>query len=339
MLFKLHSSQDSTFSKVKRVTFSKIGWKEKDFERLLSNNIGEFISSNNLMTIFCERSRQEEPDIMALDAEGDLYIFELKRWEGKQENLLQVLRYGQMFGKSKYDDLAELYRKYQHNSDADLYGDFQAYFDKAIPKEKYNQKQHFVIVTNGLDQATVESILYWKDCGLQIDAIIYWIFEINGEYYLEMSPYSQIEGFLDYETNFYLLNTNNRYGSEYTDQMLTAHKAAAYAPGWREKIQRFQKGDLVFLYKSGTGIVAYGYADGVLNKCTCDGIADYEYNMHLKPFVDIHAFPISPSEMKVIANYGFTFLQTLVSMPEDAAKALKAEADKRAKLVKTNRSK
>ena len=49
------------------------------------------------MTIFTERKGKEEPDILALDKNGDLYIFELKRWGSDQENLLQVLRYGQLF--------------------------------------------------------------------------------------------------------------------------------------------------------------------------------------------------------------------------------------------------
>ena len=336
MLYKLHSDRKSTFNKVKRVSFAEIGWKEKDLEKLLSENIGGFISSNNLMTVFCERSRQEEPDIMALDAVGDLYIFELKRWEGRQENLLQVLRYGQLFGKSTYDDLAELYRKYQKNLNADLSTDFERYFGKKIAKENYNHKQHFVIVTNGLDQTTVESIIYWKECGLLIDAIIYWVFEINGEHYLEMNPYSQIEGFLDYETRYYMLNTNERYGSEYSNQMLSEHKAAAYAPGWREKIQKFQKGDLVFLYKNAVGIVAYGYADGNLNKCACDGESDpeYEYNMKLDPFVDIQSSPISASEMKQIAGCGFQFRQTLCSLTAEAAEKLKKETDRRAKHAK-----
>ena len=33
--------------------------------------------------------------------------------------------------------------------------------------------------------------------------------------------------------------------------MIKEHKAAAYYPGWREKIEKLQKGDTVFLYKSG----------------------------------------------------------------------------------------
>lgn len=322
MLYRLNSNQHrETYQKVKRVTLAEIGWKEKDLESLISNNISDFISSNDLMTIFTERSRQEEPDIMALDNQGDLYIFELKRWSGKQENLLQVLRYGQLFGRSNYDDLNSLYQKYQKNPDASLLRDFEQYFNKSISEENINQKQHFLILTNGMDQATVESIIYWKSCGLNIDAIIYWVFEINGAYYIEFNMYAKTEDFLEYENNCYVLNTNLKSGTQYTEEMLKEHKAAAYYPGWREKIQKFQKGDIVFLYKSGVGIVAYGYANGILNKKACDGHPDYEYYMHLDNFV-IFTAPISASQMKEITGYGFNFRQTLFSISEEAAKKI-----------------
>lgn len=55
------------------------------------------------------RQWQEEPDLMAIDENGDLWIFELKAWESRQSNLLQALRYGQKYGQYDYDDLDEIY--------------------------------------------------------------------------------------------------------------------------------------------------------------------------------------------------------------------------------------
>lgn len=49
----------------------------------------------------------------------------------------------------------------------------------------------------------------------------------------------------------------------------------------------YQKGDIVFLYKSGIGIIAYGYASGILNKKACDGYPEYEYSMSLDNFVKL----------------------------------------------------
>lgn len=332
MLYKLnHSDNRHEYQKVKRVALADLGWKEKDLERLMSHNIQDFISSNDLMTIFTERSRQEEPDIMALDRHGDLYIFELKRWSGQQENLLQVLRYGQLFGRSNYDDLNDMYRKYMKNPDVNLDIDFQNYFSiEELSRETFNQKQHFLIVTNGLDQATVESVIYWKSCGLNIDAIVYWVFEIEGEYYIEFNTYSQIENYLEYENNCYVVNTNSKTDPKYTEDMIKEKKAAAYWPGWREKIAKLQKGDIVFLYKSGTGIVAYGKADGKLNKCECDGYEDYEYNMHLDDFVVLKD-PISAAEMKEITDCGYNFRQTLFSISQSSADKIIAYVNKHSK--------
>ena len=89
MLYKLDQNKRD-YSKAKRVTLVDIGWKELDLQRLMSSHIQDFIYSNDLLTIFNERLRQEEPDILAIDRNGDLYILELKRWSSDRENLLQV---------------------------------------------------------------------------------------------------------------------------------------------------------------------------------------------------------------------------------------------------------
>ena len=58
MLYKLNQFRNKEkYTKVKRVTLADIGWKEKNLENLISNNIQDFISSNDLMPIFTERVR------------------------------------------------------------------------------------------------------------------------------------------------------------------------------------------------------------------------------------------------------------------------------------------
>jgi len=286
------------------------------------------------MTIFNERPRQEEPDILALDKNGDLYIFELKRWSSHQENLLQVLRYGQLYGNSNYDELNEMFKKYRKNDDSEveLYEIHKQYFDLSdssrLSKEQFNRKQHFLVVTNGLDQKTVEAIVYWKNNGLNIDTIVYWVFEIKGEYFIEFNMYSPIEGFLEYESNTYILNTNYSNNEKHTEEMLKEHKAAAYYPGWREKIEKFQKGDTVFLYKSGTGVIAYGVATGKLEMQDCDGHHNYEYYMKLDKFKKLKK-PFVASEMKAIANQGFNFRQTMFSISEESRDLLIKEIKKK----------
>lgn len=333
MLYKL-DTKAKDYTKVNRVTLSSLGWKELDLQELLSNHIQDLISTSELMTIFNERPRQEEPDILALDRNGDLYIFELKSWGSHQENLLQVLRYGQLYGNSNYDELNEMFRKYRKNNDSEpeLYEIHKQYFDLSdssrLSKEEFNRKQHFLIVTNGLDQKTVEAIVYWKKNGLNMDAIVYWVFEINGEYFIEFNMYSPIEGFLEYESNTYILNTNYSNNEQHTEDMLREYKAAAYYPGWREKIEKLQKGDTVFLYKSGTGIIAFGIATGKLEMQDCDGHHNYEYYMKLEKFKKLKK-PFAASEMKAVANQGFNFRQTMFSISEESRDLLIKEIKKK----------
>ena len=311
MLYKLIDKGDC--EKVKRTTLAEIGWLEKDLEDLISKNIDDLIYSNDLMAIFTERRGQEEPDIIALDSVGELYIFELKRWSSNKENLLQVLRYGQLFGGSNYDALNDLYKKY-NPAGGELTDAHTKHFDLSdsskLSLADFNKKQHFIIVTNGVDQETLEAISYWKGNGLNIDAIVYWVYKLNGESFIEFDMYSPVEGFISYESNSFVVNTSNNA------EMVAEHKAAAYYPGWREKIQRLQKGDYVFLYQSGQGIVAYGIADGILRKKDCDGHKDYEYYMNLDNFKKLSK-PITANEMKELAKKGFPFPQTMYTISDN----------------------
>lgn len=326
MLYQLKkNAQDCT--RVRRVTLSDAGWSEKDLEVMVNKRIQEIIYSNELMTIFTERQWQEEPDILALDRKGDLYIFELKKWGSHQENLLQVLRYGQLFGGSSYDDLNDLYRKHPA-SGGDLYEAHKEYFglddNSRVLREEFNQRQHFVVMTNGLDQKTVEGILYWKKNGLNIDAIIYWVYEMGGEYYIEFDMYSPVEGFLSYESSNYVLNTDYSGTPAHHEDMLREQKAAAYIHGWKEKIDKLQKGDMVFLYQSGRGIVAYGRASGVLETAPCGDEPDGEHFQRLTSFKQLKT-PMPASEMKKTANQGFPFRTTMFSVSDESRDKLLEE--------------
>ena len=330
MLYKLtKNGETATREVLRRTTLEKAGWKEKDLENMISQNLDDFISDGELLTIFTERRGQEAPDIMALDRNGELYIFELKRWSGKKENLLQVLRYGQIFGRSTYDELNELYQKANKGVELAEVHKEKFCLENPLPLESYNSKQHFVVVTDGTDNATLEAINYWQGCGLDISTLIYYVYKIDNEYYFEVKKYSTTD-YDEYDNNCYILNTDYGSSPEHHKAMLTERKAAAYHPGWRENIARLQKGDCVFLYQVGVGIVAYGYADGELRKAECDGFKDYEYYMHLSGF-DSAFTPISASEIKNVTGVSFYFGRTMFSISDENAnaiiKAIKAQRE------------
>src|SRR5690625_5068139 len=98
LLYYLDKQNKKNIRMVERTSLADIGWKEIDLEEVLISNMDRMLDEENLMPIFSQRSFQEEPDIMALDKKGILYILELKRDKSNEKNLLQVLRYGQIYG-------------------------------------------------------------------------------------------------------------------------------------------------------------------------------------------------------------------------------------------------
>lgn len=318
MLFKFDEKQMKVKEKVKRVTLAEIGATEKDLENIISENIDSIIYSNDLMHIFSEKKGQEAPDIMALDKNGNLYIFELKRWGAKSENLLQVLRYAQMYGSDDYDDLNEMFRKNRKNDSLELFSIHQQYFDLLNPLEKidFNKEQHLVLVVNGMDYSTIESISYWKRSGLKIYALVYWLFEINKEYFIEFNMFSPVAGYIETDSSGYIANTNLSYSSTDSDDMIKNRKVSAYG-GHCYKINQIQKGDTVFLYENGTGIIAYGKASGKVEIIKSND----EYFQKLNEFVKL-ATPLNYASLNKICERRVGVRGTLISLGQDEPKKI-----------------
>lgn len=79
-------------------TLKDFGLKERDLQNILFDSLDRLLADDELVLVSQSYPGREEPDLLALDAEGRLYIFGLKAWESHSENLLQALRYGQIFG-------------------------------------------------------------------------------------------------------------------------------------------------------------------------------------------------------------------------------------------------
>jgi hypothetical protein len=90
--------------------------------------------------------------------------------ESQSVNILQVLRYGQIYGSYKYSDLDSLYRKTGAPSQA-LKSAHLAKFEVELQEKDFNRKQVFVVMTNGVDYRTREAIKYWRSTGLEGQAV------------------------------------------------------------------------------------------------------------------------------------------------------------------------
>lgn len=302
------------------------GLDERGLQDILFRSLDRLFPDDELVLLMQSRRWQEEPDLMAVDKDGNLYIFELKAWESQSANLLQVLRYGQMYGSSKYADLDELYRKAGESSQS-LKNAHLAKFEVELREEEFNRRQVFVVMTNGLDYRTREAIQYWRTAGIDVRPWVYRVYAGEPkEMLLEISafrvgdnPYEDLSG------GYYILNTNIRNDEGDHKDMLANRKAAAYFDPWKFKIERLKKGDVIFLYQSGVGIVAVGEADGRLQKRPYHEKADHkdeEYFMKLRHFEPI-APPLKAAEIKRITGIDHRFMSVMFGLDTDSGKKIR----------------
>lgn len=320
MIFRLNKS-DYNIYRLQRNRLFEIGWKEEHFQKLLFTNLEKVLQDEELLLIMQSRKWQEEPDLMAIDSKGDLYIFELKAWESQEYNLLQALRYGQIYGQYSYESLNDLFLKFFPESE-DLLKSLNNKFGASLTPDKINNKQHFIVITNGLDFKTRQAILYWSQKGIDIRSWVYRLYKLSEDDILvEFDTFRISEDpYEDIEEGFYILNTNYSNDPSDDEDMINNQKAAAYFAPWKRNIEKLKRGDKIFLYRSGEGIVAMGIASGKLEKKPWHGEdkhKDEEYYMRLDKFKRLKK-SLSASEIKKITGVNYRFMSTMFAVDKDS---------------------
>ena len=117
----------------------------------------------------------------------------------------------------------------------------------------------------------------------------------------------------------YIINTNKSNKEyDYESDMINNEKCAAYFSPEKEKIDRIEASDIVFLYSNNNGIIARGMATGLVEVAECQGIEDEEHYMHLNRFE-----LISPAVESVTINKEtdsvIVLNRTVIEVPYDKA--------------------
>lgn len=130
------------------------------------------------------------------------------------------------------------------------------------------------------------------------------------------------------EKKSFLLNTNYNNDEETHFQMLKNQEAAAFCSGWKEYICQLSKGDIVYLYQSGAGIVASGMVAGELEKHEHYGKSEEKYSKALDDF-KIGFKAISARQFKEITGGGANFRRTMVELSLSQGHKIKSEIESR----------
>ena len=125
---------------------------------------------------------------------------------------------------------------------------------------------------------------------------------------------------------YYVVNTNTKNFWEDHIDMLLQGKAAIYLER-KYHIEHLRKGDTVFLFHSGEGIVAYGKASGEVEKRDyhndLNHTGDGEYFQSLSNFKHLQQ-PVTAAKMRDVTGSNFAFIATMFPVAEEAGRKLSA---------------
>ena len=311
---------------------------EKVIEDFVRFRLSETVSEDHLMLIGQERKWQEEADLLALDKEGTLYIFELKRWQSQSENILQVMRYGQILGRYTYQKLENL-AKGQKIVTSSMVDEHKEHFGLKTPidKSQFNKKQHFVLVTNGVDADTISAVDYWSTMGVKISCSPYRLYEINGKPYLQFDTFNP-NGEIVVETNsqYFIVNTNSTWDEMAYRDMLgdgKTGKAAAYGSR-KSAVCNIPKNSVIYLYHTTVGVIAKGKATDTFQRIDYEDDTDGEFFVPLdfEWSLDQNEWQgraVRPSDINERLNSGHRFRQTAFAISEDVAQAIDEIAEEK----------
>lgn len=122
-------------------------------------------------------------DLLAIDAEGNLHVLELKRDKTPREVVAQVLDYGSWVSTLSRDDVIE--RANQHLSEK-----FEAAFEKVFgsgPPDELNGELNLTIVASELDSSSERIVTYLRGFGVPVNAVFFSYLEDDGRRYLARS--------------------------------------------------------------------------------------------------------------------------------------------------------
>ena len=120
-------------------------------------------------------------DLLALDAEGNLVVVELKRDRTPRDVVAQSLDYGSWVVDLGFEDITEIYERYRSNGD--LAEAFHDAFGQALPEE-LNASHQLIIVASELDPSTERIMGYVERLGVPVNAVFFRYLKEEGQEYL-----------------------------------------------------------------------------------------------------------------------------------------------------------
>lgn len=122
-------------------------------------------------------------DLLAIDAEGNLHVLELKRDRTPREVVAQVLDYGSWVTQLDRDKISEIA---DEHLTVELEQAFDEVFDTPLPDELNNELQMTIVATE-LDDSSERIVTFLREFGVPVNAVFFSYFEDEDRRYLGRS--------------------------------------------------------------------------------------------------------------------------------------------------------
>jgi hypothetical protein len=335
MLYRMSPSSDGlgSLEPLPFLDASDLQRSEKDLENLIATHLLDVLFEGApLLPIFQERQLQSEADIYAINREGDLVVFELKRGVAGEDAVLQAIGYAQRAGRWVYSELDHRYRAYllkRGLSPIDLRDAHRDAFQLDVPLEptKFNERQHLYVVGNAANEALIDAITYWKSQGLSVEFLPYRIYDVGGIRYFEFFSFPYDRHRNPASVKGVLFDTNRSYDENSVWEMIEKSRVAAYGD-IKYVVEYLSPRDIVFFYHKSVGLVAAGEVHGPVRK---DGPEEqYRDVRFLTPVPDRKTGltrAMSPSEITAVTGRNFFWARTIKVPYLDREEAQKLVAE------------
>lgn len=120
-------------------------------------------------------------DLLGVDADGVVHVFELKRGRTPRDVVAQTLDYGSWVQTLGNEEIRAIFAGYR--KDAVFDEEFAKVFG-AAPPDEINEEHRLTVIASELDPATERIVAYLHDRGVPVNAVFFRYYEDDGRSYL-----------------------------------------------------------------------------------------------------------------------------------------------------------
>jgi hypothetical protein len=248
-----------------------------DFEHRLQGILDQdiTIADPNWMVIGREvrTSSGKELDLLAMDADGNLVVIELKRDKTPRDIVAQVLDYGSWVVSLRTEDIAGIFssyvsKYYEELGIISLDDAFSKRFGPGVIPDELNSSHQLVIVASSVDPATERIVKYLTEhWGVNVNVAFFLVFKDGDHEYLTRAWLSEPaleQGDLESPTprgawnEEYYVSFGESEHRNWEDARKYGFISAGGGPKWTSPLNMLQPGDRVWVNIIGKGYAGVG---------------------------------------------------------------------------------